>query len=547
MLPTTRRKFLESSILAAAAMRARVQQSPMRRMPAPTEGLSLSPYSLERWVDPMPIPVAAVPAQTGPDPRNAKARIPRYRMRAREFQAKVHRDLPPTTFWGYEGMSPGPVFEARSGHPLMVEWVNELPTRHLLPIDHTLHGAEADKPLVRTVTHLHGAKVPPESDGNPERWFVPGESRTCYYPNGQDAAPLFYHDHAMGITRLNAVAGLFGPYFVRDAVEDSLNLPAGRFEIPIAIYDRLFKTDGQLDYPVSRDPAAPWTSEFNGNAILLNGKLFPFLEVEPRRYRLRIFNTSNAGFYTLSLAKEGSSLVPGGEPFYMIGSDQGLLSEPVPMKSLALTPGERADLIMDFSPHAGREVYLKHASVPVMQIRVSPRATEDRSTIPAQLRPIRRFAESEAVKTRELTLDHHLDANGRATLMLLNGAHYSMPATETPALNSTEIWTLVNLTDDTHPIHLHLVRFQILDRRRFDFEVYRRTRNLVFTGPAVPPERHEAGWKDTVRADVLMATRIIIRFEGFPGRYVWHCHVLEHEDNEMMRPYEVVAPYRPRG
>jgi spore coat protein A len=509
----------------------------MHGMPAPRPGLSLSPYSLDRWVDSLPIPPLAAPA-------NVKARIQEYRITAREFQAKVHRDLAPTTFWGYEGMSPGPTFETRSGKPLLVEWVNSLPTRHLLPIDHTLHGAERDKPLVRTVVHLHGGKVPPESDGNPERWIVPGQSATCHYPNRQDAAALFYHDHAMGITRLNTVAGLFGFFFVRDQVEDSLHLPSGRFEIPIAIFDRLFKTDGQLDYPVSRDPASPWTSEFNGNAILLNGKLFPFLEVEPARYRFRIFNTSNAGFYTLSLSKDDHSLVPGSEPFFMIGSDQGLLAEPVALKSLAITPGERADLVMDFSPYAGHQLYLKHAASPIAQVRVSTRTTQDRSSLPGKLRSIRRIPESEAVKTRELTLDHHLDASGRATLMLLNGAHYSMPVTENPVLDSVEIWTLVNLTDDTHPIHLHLVRFQILDRRRFDFEAYRGTGKLVFTGPPVRPEPHEAGWKDTVRADVLMATRIIIKFEGFMGRYVWHCHVLEHEDNEMMRPYDVLPRVR---
>ena len=225
----------------------------------------------------------------------------------------------------------------------------------------------------------------------------------------------------------------------------------------------------------------------------------------------------------------------------MIGSDQGLLSEGVPMRSFQISPGERTDLLIDFSRYAGKSVYLKHGSAPVMQIQVSNSKTQDRSKQPSSLRPIRRMVESEAVKTRELTLDHHMNSAGKATLMLLNGAHYSMPVTETPLLDSTEIWTLVNLTDDTHPIHLHLVRFQILDRRRFDFETYRTSKKLVFTGPSVPPDPHEAGWKDTVRADVLMATRIIVRFEGYAGRYVWHCHVLEHEDNEMMRPYEVIA------
>ena len=522
---------MSESILASIF--ARVSGQPAApNLGSPVKGLSLSPYSLARWVDPLPIPAA---------PASINAGASRFRIVARQFQQKVHRDLPATTFWGYNGMSPGPRFETRSGRPVTVEWVNDLPTRHLLPIDHTLHGAESDKPAVRTVVHLHGGKVPSESDGDPERWIVPGQSATCHYPNQQDACALYYHDHAMGITRLNAVAGLFGFYLIRDASEDSLNLPSGRFEIPIAIYDRLFTTNGQLDYPVSRDPASPWMSEFYGNAILLNGKLFPFLEVEPAKYRFRIFNPSNAGFFTLSLSKEGHSLIPGSEAFFMLGSDQGLLSQPVVMKSVALAPGERADLIVDFSPYAGAELYLKHGPEPIMQIRVSRAKTADRFEVPRKLRAIERIAESQAVKTRELTLDHHMDASGRATLMLLNGAHYSMPVTEKPLLDSVEIWSLVNLTDDTHPIHLHLVRFQILDRRRFDFEIYRKTRKLVFTGPPIPPEPHESGWKDTVGADVLMVTRIIVRFEGFAGRYVWHCHVLEHEDNEMMRPYEVVA------
>jgi spore coat protein A len=501
----TRRAFLKFVAAQKAAMR----------------GLSFSPASLERWVDPLPIPEVLPKAS-------------RYRIVAREFQAKAHRDLPATTFWGYNGQSPGPTIETRSGEAFTVEWVNALPTRHLFAVDHAVHGAEADKPDVRTVVHVHGAKAPPESDGNPERWIVPGHSEVNRYPNRQEAAALFYHDHAMGITRLNTAAGLFGMLFVRDAFEDLLGLPRGAYEIPIAIYDRLFRGDGQLDYP------AVWTSEFYGNAILLNGKLFPFLDVEARRYRFRIVNVSNAGFYTLSFSKDGGSLVPGVEPFHAVGSDQGLLSAPVEMKSLAMTPGERADLVFDFSGYAGREVYLKHGPAPVMKIRVAAARVRDDSRVPAKLRPIRRIDAGEAVRVRELTLDHRMDSRGQATLMLLNNAHYSMPVTERPALDSVEVWTLVNLTDDTHPIHLHLVRFQILERRRFDFEAYRKTGKLVFTGPAVPPEPHEAGWKDTVRADVLMATRIVVRFEGYRGRYVWHCHVLEHEDNEMMRPFEVV-------
>lgn len=487
-------------------------------------GVSLSPLALTKYVDPLPIPSVARPDARG-----------HYRLVMREFQAKVHRDLRPTQFWGYDGMSPGPTVEVRSKEAITVEWVNNLPTKHLLPVDHALHGADGDVPAVRTVVHLHGGRVPPGSDGNPEKWIVPGQAQTCSYPNGQEAAGLFYHDHAMGITRLNAVTGLFGQFLIRDAFEDSLQLPSGSYEIPLCIYDRLFDMNAQLQYP-----GAPWTSEYYGNAILLNGKLFPFLAVEPRPYRFRLLNCSNAGFYTLSFSRDDLNLVPGREPFQMIGSDQGFLEAPVKLKSLALTPGERADVVIDFAGYAGKTLYLKHSSAPIMEVRVAASNAISPTHLPVKLRSITRTAASAAARTRELTLVDYKDSSGRPTHMLLNGMHYAMPVTETPTLNSTEIWILVNLTDDTHPIHLHLVRFQILDRRRFDFDVYKKTRKLVYTGPAIPPEAHEAGWKDTVRADVLLATRIIVRFEGYKGRYVWHCHVLEHEDNEMMRPYEVI-------
>jgi spore coat protein A, manganese oxidase len=488
-----------------------------------TAGLSLNPSALQKYVDALPIPELARPVGKG-----------HYRVVMSEFQAKVHRDLPPATFWGYNGMSPGPTFEVRSKEAITVEWANALPTKHLFPVDHSIHGAEKAIPEVRTIVHVHGAKVPPESDGNPERWFVPGQSKTTLYPNHQDAAGLFYHDHSMGITRLNAVAGLFGHYLIRDEFEDSLHLPSGPYEIPLCIYDRLFHLNGQLQYP------GKWMDDYNSNATLLNGKLFPFFVAEPRPYRFRILNCSNGSFFTLSFARDSLSLIPGNETFQMIGSDQGFLSAPLEMKRLSLTTAERADVVMDFAPYAGQTLYLKSSASPIMQIRISEGTGSKVTSVPIKLRGINRVPETDAIKTRELTLVDYKDAAGMATLMLLNGAHYDMPVTETPALNSTEIWTLINLTDEMHPIHLHLVRFQILDRRRFDFDVYKKTGKLVYTEPAVLPDAHEMGWKDTVRADQLFATRIIVKFEGYKGRFVWHCHVLEHEDNEMMRPFEVI-------
>jgi spore coat protein A len=476
-----------------------------------------------------------------PSPANAAIRIPYYRVAMQQFQTKVHRDVPVTTFWGYNATCPGPILEARSGQPLLVEWVNELPREHFLPIDHTLHGAEADKPEVRTVVHLHGGRTGPESDGYPEDWFTTGQSATYYYPNQQEAASLFYHDHAMGITRLNAVAGLMGLYVIRDEYEEALNLPNGAHEIPLVIFDRSFRPDGQLYYPVSGKAGAPWVSEYYGSAILVNGKISPYQAVEPRKYRLRLLNASNGSFYRLSFSA-AASVTAEAIGFHQIGSEQGFLSAPATADLLILGPGERADLIVDFSNHAGREVYLRTDVAVVMQFRVSPEKVADPSSLPSKLRPVARMPESAAVLTRELTLADYQNRLGRSSVMLLNGAHWAMPVTEKPVLNSTEIWSFVNLTDDSHPIHLHMVRFQVMDRRPFDLSVYQLTGKVVFTGPAVSLAANELGWKDTVRVDPMTVTRIIVKFEGYSGRYVWHCHMLEHEDNEMMRPFVVTAP-----
>jgi len=526
----TRRTFLQQSGMISAGLM--IPQAMRNRQIPPVRPL-LDPNSLTQFVDPLPIPELARANGSRPNPSEPTANIPYYRLAMRQIESKVHRDVKPTRLWGFGSSSPGPTFETRSGQGLLVEWVNELPTAHFLPIDHNIHGAEADKPDVRTVVHLHGAKAPPESDGYPENWYVPGKSALYHYPNNQDAAMLWYHDHALGINRLNVAAGLLGVFLIRDSVEDSLNLPSGKYEIPLIIYDRMFDAQGQLYYPVSPDPKSPWIPEYFGDAILMNGKLFPYLEVEPRKYRFRVLNGANGRFFHLSLSN--------GQSFHQIGTDQGLLSAPVSLDQLLVAPSERADLIVDFADHAGEQIVLKSDAFTVMQFRVSRHKTPDTSSLPSTLRPVPKIPESEAVKTRMLSLSEIDDRAQNPITMLLNRAHWNMPVTENPALNSVEIWNLINLTDDSHPIHLHLVRFQILDRRRFEPFFYKNQAILKYTGPAVAPDPNEAGWKDTVRADPGMVTRIIVRFEGFVGRYVWHCHILEHEDNEMMRPYDVIA------
>jgi spore coat protein A len=497
----------------------------------------LNASSLTQFVDPLPLPEIIQPSGHRPSPDNPAVQLPYYRVAMRQFENKVHRDMKPTRFWGYASSSPGPIFETRSGQGLLVEWVNELPETHFLPIDHSIHGAEADKPEVRAVVHMHGAKAPPESDGYPENWYVPGKSAVCHYPNRQDAAMLWYHDHALGINRLNVFAGLLGAFFVRDEFEDALNLPRGKYEIPLMIYDRDFDLEGQLNYPVSGEAKSPWVPEVFGDAILVNGKLFPYLEVEPRKYRFRVLNGANGRFFRLTFVSGQTPTLT----FQQIGTDQGLLPAPVSLRRLSIAPGERADLIVDFSNYGGASVVLKNDTLNVMQFRVAPKGPRDESDLPQTLRAVPKIPESSAAKTRMLTLVEVDDLVQRPVKMLLNNAHWSMPVTENPVLDSVEIWNLINLTDDAHPIHLHLVRFQILDRRAFNISAYWATGELKYTGPAAPPEPGEAGWKDTVRADPGMVTRIIIRFEGFTGRYVWHCHILEHEDNEMMRPFDVVA------
>jgi spore coat protein A, manganese oxidase len=309
-------------------------------------------------------------------------------------------------------------------------------------------------------------------------------------------------------------------------------LPSGKYEIPLMICDRMFDKDCQLYYPVSDKEGSPWIPEFFGDANLVNGKLFPYMEVEPRKYRFRVLNGSNGRFYRLLLSNK--------LPFHQIGTDQGLLAAPVTAQKISIAPGERLDLILDFKECAGSKFVLKDDATEIMEFRVSETPVNDSSVLPSKLRGIEKLQETAAVRTRELSLDEVDDLVQNPVRMLLNGKSWHDPVTENPVLDSTEIWSFINPTDDSHPIHLHLVKFQILDRRKFETFGFVSRQKIRYTGQPVAPDPTEAGWKDTVRAEPGMITRIIAKFEGYPGRYVWHCHILEHEDNEMMRPYDVL-------
>jgi spore coat protein A, manganese oxidase len=430
-------------------------------------------------------------------------------------------------------------------------------------------------------------------------WFTAGFAETGpdwtqqihTYVNEQLPATIWYHDHAFGYTRHNVYAGLAGFYIITDPDNEPAGLPAAPYDMGICIQDRMFTADGQLWYPNEGEtPVHPiWIPEFFGDVILVNGKVWPYLEVEPRKYRFRFLNGAQARFFSLALAERVTTLP--GPAFYQIGTDGGYLAEPVLLNDpgdamsprLLIAPGERADVIIDFSDYApGDELLLRNtAKAPfpmgeapdpqttgqVMLFRVVPLSAPDNSVIPAQLTTLNRL--TNPTVTRVMTLNE-LEVEEGPIGALLNGTPMDAAITEFPMLGTTEMWEIVNMTGDAHPIHLHLVQFQLLNRQRVNARRYERafmdanpvlpTETYVpvpvepyLKGRPVPPDPNEAGWKDTFRMNPGEVTRILVRFApqdessayafdatAEPG-YVWHCHILEHEENDMMRPFHVVA------
>lgn len=539
--------------------------------------------------------------------------------------------FPETTVWGYGGTvidsdnniienfrnAPGATFEAVRGIPVNVQWVNNLIGPHLLPVDPTLHWADPNDidipmppfppfppgfPLAQSpvpiVTHLHGGETEPDSDGHPDAWFTAGEDlkgpafvkSRYHYSNTQEPTTLWYHDHVLGITRLNVIMGLAGFYLLRDPDNpldrpDSI-LPGGNYEIPIAIQDRSFNEDGSFAFPTvgdNPDIHPYWFPEFFGDTIMVNGKVWPNLNVEPRQYRFRLLNGSNARFYNLKFSNNMC--------FTQIGSDGGYLPTPATLTSLLIAPGERADILVNFSDvPAGTKLILNNdANAPfpggdtpdprtvgqIMQFTVLDKAVIPPLRLPLFLNIIPDLYPDRPKRTLVL---FEVSGPGGPIEILLNGQKWSAPISELPLAGSTEDWELVNLTMDAHPIHLHLVQYQVVSRQYFRAADYmndwlalngmpplnHRTRVLpvgpyLQCGP-IPPELNEQGWKDTIKAYPGKVTTIRVRFapqdirhsipsrnyypfdpSEFPG-YAWHCHILDHEDNEMMRPYKVRNP-----
>lgn len=491
---------------------------------------------LEKYKDKLPIPKKLKPL-------GIKNGRPYYEIEMTQFYQNLHSDMEDTRVWGYAGSYPGPTIEAEEGKPIYVRWINNLPDKHFLPIDKTVHGA-ADNPEVRTVVHLHGLNVDPESDGFPDDWYTPGKNALFSYPNRQQACTLWYHDHAIGITRLNVFAGLSGFYFIRDKHEKRLKLPSGEYEIPLLIQDRNFKDDGSLDYPAPNingvEPSI--TPGFFGNYALVNGKVWPHLEVEPRKYRFRVLNGSNSRPYALRFEGEEGKFLP---VMYQIGSDGGFLERPAKLSSLACEPAERCDLIIDFTGLENNTYILKNDAVPpfgtplpdIMQFRVSGGPVKDKSQLPQKLN---RICQLDIKKAKQRNIEIVVDQDEHQRLMfMLEGKMWTDPADIKVKLGDTEVWNIINEGAGTHPIHVHLVQFRILDRQPFDVAEYTNSRKIKWIGPAVLPDENERGWKDTVKATPGHITRIAARFGDYTGVYPFHCHILEHEDHDMMRPFIV--------
>ncbi len=504
-------------------------------------------YQLEKYVDPLPRMKRLQPMKKTKDGVH-------YEMTMKPFKSKLHRDLPATSLWGYNGQFPGLIIEANRDEPVHVTWLNQLPNKHLLPVDVSIHGLN-QLPAVRTVVHLHGIETKPDSDGHPEAWYTNGfreigpnfSRKTFTYPNHQRSSLLWYHDHAMGITRLNVYAGLAGMYILRDKQEKELNLPSGEYEVPLMITDKSFQEDGSLFYPSQPDGAAASLPNpsilpaFNGDTILVNGKVWPYLEVEPRKYRFRMLNASNTRSYRLQLDPNIG--------LQQIGSDGGLLRNAVGMEEIHFHPAERIDVIIDFSQAGGRSILLKNNlgqdadpnddTSHIMQFRVTKGLkNKDQSLLPADLSTIPSLKQNNISTIRYLKLVGSSDQFGRP-LLLLNNKHWHDPVTEKPKLGATEVWAFTNTTNFSHPIHIHLIQFQILDHQPFDLERYNADGHITFTGPPKAPAANQRGWKDTLEVPAANITRVIAKFAPYSGEFVWHCHILEHEDYDMMRPYIV--------
>jgi bilirubin oxidase len=667
-----------SGLTGAGAYLSRRLQFLQQAMLAPVPGGTLAPGDVDKFVLPLVKP-PAMPLSKGSNKNKDKYKISVRQFQQRILSTPHPEttvwsygsaDFPGTVAQGGTFNYPAFTIEATWNKTTQVQWFNELvdPANgnflpHLLPVDQTLHWANPPGGLagrdkrptfattpgpytgpVPIVTHVHGAHTTEDSDGYAEAWYLPNANNipagyattgTFYdyfntkyghswapgtasfkYPNDQPATTLWYHDHSLGMTRLNVYAGPAGYWLIRGGPND-MDLgyvapiigddPLGEYtEIPIVIQDRSFNADGSLFYPDNRAffeglnvPSTPpyldipyigeaacdglpsdvspiWNPEFFGNMMVVNGFTWPYLEVEQRRYRFRFLNGCNSRFLILQ--------ADNGMPFYQIGSDQGFLPEAAQLNELLMAPAERADVIMDFTNiPVGTEIILQNigpdepfgggvsgvdfdpadpdSTGQVMQFRVKAATSADTSVLPTTLPAAPALGPSSVVRSTSLNEEESAsvrvsDSGGNIVLDCASGEIFGPTAallgtvnangtgrtpllwsdiiTENPALGAVETWEFHNFTVDAHPIHVHQVQFEVIEREG--------------GGNKRGPEAWETGYKDTVIAYPGEVTRVKALYD-LPGFYVWHCHIVEHEDNEMMRPFHVgpIPPDAPAG
>jgi spore coat protein A len=517
---------------------------------------------------------------------------------------KLHSQLPVTTLFGYlrpggpaadaiDASYLGPVILAQSGTQVVVNYKNNLAADAYRSVFTNQGSSYAQfnpfRPAeTRILTHLHGAIDSGESDGNPFATplaYSSGATQTATYPNEQAATLSWYHDHLLGDTRMNVVGGLAGGYLLRDAFDSGSNplLPNGAFELPMVVQDRMFNPDGSLLYPVA--PLAtngPWIGEYFGDVMMVNGKIWPTLTVQPAVYRFRLLNGCNARILSLRIARSNDQTIP----MTIVGTEGGLLPlNPAAVTRMVLAPAERFDLICDFRNLAGQTLFMKNGNPPspvstpaapltkVMRFVVS-QGTPSGSVPPAgSLRDPLVNDEVAAltalgppalsggtVNGRMVTLNE-IGAGTPVWRLNLNAHPYEDGSefTETVKWNTVEDWYFVNTTADTHPMHTHLFSFRVMGRYNFDAKGYAAAfgrangvpqQDVATLAPylkskLMPPDPTETGLKETVKANPGQVTVVRAKFippsTAFDSlgnlttqKYVHHCHIVEHEDNDMM-------------
>ena len=545
------RKFTRRELIKWGIVSGATAMSGLRALRAVADGGSnlpagprTTPFVLEllpgRGLPPTAQPIAPFPTLPDPatcvnpdgstafhvhGPRVVPPGTEHYLIHERPVAHVFHPTLPPNVLWGYDGQIPGPTFVARSGTPHLIRFVNDLPANDPVGIG-----------LPITAIHRHGGFQAPENDGYPLDTFCSGQSRDYFYPNRpagglaqNEHSTQWYHDHSIDVTAENVYRGLAGFYLNFDSLDTgneldpppALGLPSGEFDLGLVLQDRLFDANGFLLYD-SFDH-----NGFLGNKFLVNGLIQPFLSVARRKYRFRVLNGSNARFYDLVLSN--------GQPFIAIGTDSNLLEHPVTVNSFRIGPAERVEVIVDFSQAAlGQKIYLVNRleqtdgrkpgdlvspGTPLLQFFVN-RDAPDPSRVPDTLRPV---TEGPGVLLPQVRIQRTFKFERSRGAWVINGEFFDENRINAdPQVGHPEIWTFQSGGGWTHPVHIHLSEFFVLlhgDSR---------------LGPL------DQGRKDTLNVGASYGdASVLIKFEEFLGRYVFHCHNIEHEDIRMMGQFEV--------